>query len=293
MRSDGTPISAFTLRSCAGFEAVVLDQGAILQSLRLPSGRNVVLGFEDWAAYENDTAYIGRFIGPNANRIAEARFRIDAHCYHLTANDGANNLHSGPDGFDSQLWTAAETKNGLALKLKTAAGHNGFPGATHVSLNISLIKNKLRLDVQATSDRPTPFNPTWHPYWNLCDDTRVDGHDLHVDAQNHTHFDSGKSLAVEKTRHDFRRSTPLGSVRLDANYKAVKSAHLQFRQTRLTVSSSLPDMQVYTGDSLPHPRSGIALEPQFQPNDINLGQKCLLREGSTYHHWIEYCFDEI
>lgn len=291
--SDGQAISAFRLISKAGFQAVILNYGAILQSLHLPNGRNIALGFEDWERYEKDTDYIGRIIGPNANRIVEARFQIDGDEYSLATNDGAHNLHSGPNGFDTRIWNVSEIDDGLSLGLETAGGQNGFPGTRKAVLKITLIENKLRLEMEVTTDSPTPVNLTWHPYWNLSDGGRIDGHNLRVDAETYTKLAVLRPLPINNTRHDFRKILPLGSVRLDSNYENVKSARLVSGQTEMTVTSSLPDMQVYTGDSLSRPRTGIALEPQFRPNDINFAQASLLRPDETYSHWIEYQFDEI
>ena len=253
----------------------------------------MTLGFESWEGYENDIKYKGRIIGPNANRIANAQFRIDEHDYQLTANDGPHNLHSGPHGFGGEMWATAHTERGLRLELERPAERHGFPGTIRAALNISLLGNTLRLEMEATTDRPTPINLTWHPYWNLSDSTRIDGHNLEVDAKTHTKLNSQKPLPVEDTFRDFRVAHPLGSVKLDCSYENVKSARLTTGPTTMTVTSSLPNFQIYTGDGLPRPRAGIALEPQYRPNDINFAQDSLLRPGETYCHWIEYRFDEI
>lgn len=292
-RADGQPILAYKLTSESGFQAVILNQGAILQSFHLPNGRNITLGFDTWQAYENDASYVGRLIGPNANRIAGAQFQIDGEMFSLVANDGANNLHGGPQGFDEQIWDIIQTDTGIRLELQTTGGQNGFPGTTKAILDISLVQNKLRLEMEVKSDRPTPMNLTWHPYWNLGNDARIDGHDLCVDSETHTKLHTENPLFVKNTWRDFTRTLPLGSVQLDCSYKDVKFTKLTADQTTLTVTSSLPGLQVYTGDALPHPRTGIALEPQFRPNDINIAQDSLLRPGEIYSHWIEYCFDTL
>lgn len=290
-RADKQSISAFRLTSEAGFQAVVLDQGAILQSFHLPNGRNITLGHNEWDSYESDSDYIGRIIGPNANRIVNAKFQIEEEEFRLYANDGLHNLHSAPNGFDVQMWDAKQTDSGLTLELQSPDGHNGFAGAIKASLKISLVQNKLRIDMQATAERPTPINLTWHPYWNLGGGSKIDGHDLRVDAKHHTQLEFLRALPVKDTRYDFRKALPLGSIRLDTNYKDVKSTQLFSNNISMTVTSSLPDMQIYTGDSLARPRAGITLEPQYRPNDINFTQDSLLRSGEVYRHWIEYSFD--
>jgi len=290
-RSDGQAITAYQLTSNSGFRAVILDQGATLQSLYLPNGRNITLGFDVWEPYERDDSYIGRIIGPNANRIRHAQFQIDGEVFLVPSNDGPNNLHSGPNGFDGQRWYAEKTNHGLNLYLHAPNGENGFPGAVEATLEITLKENKLRLEFLVTCERPTPINLTWHPYWNLNSDGKIDGHNLQIKSQRYTKIGVPSPDLVNNTDLDFRAFRQIGGIQLDSNYQDVQSASLTCGDTTLTVTSSLPDMQIYTGDALLKARTGLAIEPQYRPNDINLDQASLLRPGETYNHWIEYCFD--
>jgi len=289
--NNGDIISAYQIGSDMGFQAVILNLGATLQSFRLPNGQNITLGFDTPEGYETDKNYIGRLIGPNTNRIARGKYEIDGTTYLLPNNDGAYNLHSGPFGFDTQIWSVERVKAGLILRYTSLHGENGFPGNVTVELKISLLQNRLRLDMEAETDRATPMNLTWHPYWNLSSIKKIDGHDLHIESNSITNLDSFDETPVIDSRYDFRAPLPLGSVQLDSNYKNVKRLRLRSQHTTMTVTSSLPDMQVYTGEGLPQPREGVAIEPQFRPNDINFAQSSLLRPGGFYSHWIEYCFE--
>jgi len=289
-REDGQIVTAHELRSALGFKAVILNHGAILQALYLPDGRNVTLGFETCESYETDEFYHGCIIGPNANRVKGAKFQIDGQTSNLTANEGEYNLHSGQHGFNTQLWAVDRTDAGLELKHRSRDGQDGFPGVVDATLNISLMENRLRLEMRATTTKPTPVNLTWHPYWNLYGN-RIDDHELTIHSDQRTELNAANPITLKNTRFDFQSTLPLGSVRLDENYVNVKNITLRKHQTTLTVTSSLPDMQVYTGDYLTKPRAGIAIEPQFRPNDINLARRSLLRPGQTYQHWIEYKFD--
>lgn len=286
---DGRAVTAYRLRSPSGMEAVILDYGLILQSLVLPDGRNVTLGHETLEDYLSGEDYRGAIIGPNANRIVGAQFRIGDETFKLPTNDGANNLHSGPEGFDRQLWEIeSEGDNLIATLLSKSA--EGFPGALDLHITIALADQTLRVEMTATTNASTPVNLTWHPYWNLAGEGRIDSHDLQVLAEERTEVESGQSFPVKQTRFDFREPLPLGHIRLDDNFKSVEGTMLRSGSTALHIRSSLPDLQIYAGDALPVPRSGIAIEPQFQPNDVNLEQKSLLQPEETYHHWIEYHF---
>lgn len=291
IRSDGEIVTAHALESENGFRAVILNHGAILQSLHLPNGQNVALGFQNWAEYQADQNYIGRIIGPNANRIAQGSFRIGDKEFVLKKNDGAHNLHSGPNGFDTRLWDVSHFDHGIELNLKSNFEQTRFPGDSEIKLQISFVGNRLRLEMEAHCDRPTPFNMTWHPYWNLSPKPQVNDHYLTIDSHSTTLLEAGTKQPIENTQLDFRKDRRIGNVKLDHNYTNVREATLKNGGVSLTVSSSLPDMQIYTGDALKRPRRGIAIEPQFQPNDINFAQRSLVRPGDVFEHWIEYRFD--
>ncbi len=288
---EGRVVTAYQLTSESGFRAVVLDYGVTLQALYLPDGRNVTLGHDSLDAYLDGAGYRGAIIGPNANRIVGASFEIDGQHVEVSTNDGENNLHSGDTGFHTQIWNARIEEDVLIFSHTAQAGTGGFPGHLSVTLRISFRNDTLRLEMRAETNAPTPVNLTWHPYWNLNGRGRIDGHDLSVSADNRSILETAQTVPVKETRFDFRKALPLGHVRLDDNFKDVKEARLKGHSTELNVTSSLPDMQVYTGDALSVPRSGVALEPQFQPNDINLDQRSLLRPGEVYDHWIAYRFD--
>lgn len=290
---DGQTIHTYELKTAHGLKASILNYGATLQALLLPDGRNVVLGYEALEGYLSDTAYLGQIIGRNANRIAPACFEIEGEIFHLAKNDGDANLHSGPEGFDTKLWSSDIVDETLILRHVSPDGDQGFPGELSVTLRITVAEMSLRLEMEAETTRPTPINMTWHPYWNLLGQSRIDGHTLNVKSAHRTGLQSGQPISVDRTRFDFTTPLPLGSIQIDENYIDARDATLSANGTTLRVSSSLPDLQIYTGDALPNPRSGIALEPQFRPNDINFAQDSLLQPGETYRHWIEYAFETI
>jgi len=293
LSQDGREVQAFTLTSETGHSVTVLSYGATLQALHLPCGTPVALGHEQLSDYMPVRGKCGSFVGRNANRIVGAQFTIDGVTSHVPVNDGANNLHTGPEGFHAQLWDTKIEGDALILTHVSPDGHQGFPGDVRCKLRVVWVGATLRLEITATTTQPGPVNPTWHPYFNLdgvAADRRIDGHDLRVDSDHRTTLDTAAPIALDQTRFDFRESLPLGSVRLDDNYAACRSVTLGGAKATLTVTSSLPDCQIYTGDQLPIPRTGVAIEPQFRPDDVNREGRSILRPGDTYAHWIEYSF---
>ena len=113
----GKPIEVFTLTNAAGVEVKAMTFGGIITSWRVPDRRgqlaDIVLGYDDPAQYVKDNSpYFGAIVGRYGNRIAKARFTLDGRTYPLAANNGANHLHGGIQGFDKVLWQGEALRGG-------------------------------------------------------------------------------------------------------------------------------------------------------------------------------------
>src|SRR6185436_10424782 len=108
LRADQTTVEVFTLSNANGLAARITNYGGIIMSLLVPDkdGRrsDVVVGFETPEEYAANPRYLGAIVGRYANRIADARFRLDGRTYPLAANNGPNSLHGGVTGFDKRVW---------------------------------------------------------------------------------------------------------------------------------------------------------------------------------------------
>lgn len=104
--SSGKPVDQYTLQS-GRLSCDILTYGGALRSFRAPDrdGKivDVLLGYDNMAAYEAQDKFMGALIGRFANRIGGAAFQLDGKMYQLAKNDGPNHLHGGPCGFDKQV----------------------------------------------------------------------------------------------------------------------------------------------------------------------------------------------
>jgi aldose 1-epimerase len=326
---DGRPVERFTLANARGMSVAVLSYGGIMQQLDLPDrdGRlaNVVLGFGDLSHYLDDDyarrmPFFGAVIGRYANRIANGRFTLDGHTYTLPLNDAPNSLHGGFTGFHTRLWEAEPVRSGNAIGVRlrrvSPDGENGYPGNLTVTVDYSLDpENRLRIDYSATTDRPTVVNLTNHAYWNLAgeDSGTVARHELQLNAGRYTPVDAtliptGTLEPVDGTPMDFRRLRAIGpNERYDHNWvldragadadALVEAAVLRDPSSgrRLTMSTSEPGLQFYSGDMLDGSlrgiggrtysgRGGLALESQHFPDSPNQPEfpSTVLRPGDRY-----------
>ena len=111
---DGHPVRLYTLDNGRGLRADISDYGATIVRLLSPdrAGRvaDVVLGFNDAAAYAAHTSYFGCVIGRVGNRIAGGRFTLDGREYSLARNNSpagrACCLHGGLKGFNREIGRA-------------------------------------------------------------------------------------------------------------------------------------------------------------------------------------------
>ncbi len=226
---DGRAVERVVLRGAGGFEAHILSYGATLQALKTPDvdGRcdDIVLGHDNLAGYVAMRKFFGATVGRYANRIANARFRLDGETIPLVANNGPHALHGGLDGFDRQLWTIVETVEGpqpaVTLAYVSAHGEEGYPGRLDVRVTYRLSgPSELSILFEARTDRPTICNLTNHSFFNLdgaTSATDILGHRLTVAADRFLAIDPGAIPLPEPPRRvtgtpfDFREAIIIGA----------------------------------------------------------------------------------
>lgn len=317
-------ISGSTIR------AAVTDLGATLVSVWVPdvSGKtaDVVLGYDDASGYLNHDGFLGAVVGRNANRIQSSSFQLGSKTVNLTPNEGANNLHSGPDCWNTRLWTVEEhTDSAIRLSLLSPNGDQGFPGNAKVNVTYSIEGSDLVMTYDAVSDKDTVFNLTNHAYFNLAGQDKPEKAMDQVltlparwfnpdDAEN---IPTGEQRSVAGTPFDFRESKPLGQdigqdyepLHLQGGYDhnfevfCTPCAILADPESgrSMAVITDCPGVQVYTANFLDatgkggvhYPkRSGVCLETQYAPNSVNHPEwpQPFTKAGEKYHSVTRFKF---
>lgn len=325
---DGRSVHLITLRSNEGLEAEVLTYGGILRALRLAAGGKpvpIVLSLDDLSAYLADTINVGRLVGRTSGRIAHGRYKHDGRTYRLSINEGRHHLHGGIGGFGRRLWRVDEQDAGRVRLASTFEyGEDGYPGRLEVSAEFRVHGTTLHLEYTARCDAATPFDPTYHPYFNLAGDPAVPAaeHLLRVPADRYLPVDAeliplGETARVDGTPFDFRRPvTPARNtdvahpqIRAGKGYDhclvlagdADCSAELYSPHSgvAMRVLSDAPALVFYEGQILdahhPHLGRGVCLEPQGFPDAPNHSgfPDAILQPGLQYVRRIAYRFARV
>ena len=330
----------YTAKNSNGVIAKWIERGATLTELHVPDRdgnfADVVLGFDNLEGYESGSnQHFGCATGRYANRIRDARFTLDGVEYQLERNHGDHHLHGGgARSIDRIAWDAEpfenETGRGIVFKYTSPDGEEFYPGNLAMEITYTLTDdNALRIEYQATTDKPTPVNLTNHTYFNLLGHGAgsVLEHEVRIDADSYTAADdflipTGEIANVDGTPLDFRcrhaiatnfdevLNSPVGGydhnfvlngtsgeLRPIAEVFEPKSGRL------MRVETDQPGVQLYTGNGLHNqtgkegksyaPHSAVCLETQHYPNSPNEPSfpSTILRPGETYRHVCVYAFD--
>ena len=217
---DGSAVDIYTLSDSA-VSIRIMTFGAHVVSVNAPhkSGAkaDVVLGYDTLDGYLADkSTYMGSIVGRYGNRIAKGQFTLDGKQYHLPLNNNGNTLHGGIVGFDRLNWAAKQVPNGVELTVVSPDGDQGFPGKLTASIKYTLVGDKLRMDYNATTDKPTVVNLTNHSYFNLAGKGTILDEVVMINADKLTPTDkllipTGQIAPVANTPFDFRKPTAIGA----------------------------------------------------------------------------------
>lgn len=295
---------SFVLTNSQNMKVSIFNLGGIIQSIVLPSGEDVVLGYDTPEEYLQHPYYFGTCIGPYANRISGASFTIGENVYTLDKNDGNHCLHSGRDGIHTLLFDYVIEGDRLVLYSEMNESIGGFPGKMIFEISYKLLENNTLMIVYRTvCDQEYAVNLTNHSYFNL-DGVKSDRNclenSLKLFADTYTVNDSqsiptGEIRSVEGSVLDFRKGKTLGQDMEDDTLSPFRGfdhnfivnsekelkviAEAEGKVCAMTVRTDCPCVQLYTGNFIePHQgkdgatynsRSGFCLETGVYPNAVN------------------------
>lgn len=337
---DGNRVEAWTLFGRGGLVLEAITYGAAVIRLLAPDRNghlaDVVLGFNDLNSYLADRTYFGAMIGRVAGRITCAQFSLGGRTYKLTQNEAPNHLHGGGEGFDRKAWTATPVANAggapaVRFTYRSRDSEEGYPGEVNVAVTYTITDDNIFLiAVEASADRPTPFCPTHHSYFNLAGEATgsILDHELQIYSDEFVLTSDDMTLlgeigSVTGKNNDFRQARILreaipllfqnhgdlyrirGGTRDSSDMRPLKVARLAHPRSGrvLEVSTTETHLQLYTGAFLdgsligksgtPYRQyAGICLECENYPDGVNAPSlgDIILHPGTTHREMTAYAF---
>lgn len=221
---DGKPTDLYSIKNKNGAIAFFTNYGGRLVSLYVPDKNknlvNVIVGFDSLEQYAVSTEpYFGATIGRYGNRIAKGKFFLMGRAYQLSVNNGPNTLHGGKNGFQYAVWDAKQVSDSsLELSYLSKDGEEGFPGNLAAKVIYTLTDaNELKIEYEATTDKPTVVNLTNHAFFNLNGEGSgtIENHLLRINAEQYTPVDTtlipiGTIEPVKGSPFDFTKAKAIG-----------------------------------------------------------------------------------
>lgn len=159
---QGDYVATIPLCTSDNFRATILPLGARLVDLRLPDGHPLVLTIPSLSAVEEDTAYIGAFIGRIANRVRNGN--LGSYPAHLLCNAPPHHIHGGKTGWTHRLFAVTDRKqDSVRLEYLSPDGDQGYPSSVKVVVTYQLKETgilSLVIETHNVGNTDTVTNPT-------------------------------------------------------------------------------------------------------------------------------------
>lgn len=247
----------------------------------------LILGYDDPAQYRDDPHFLGAIVGRVANRISGASYVQNGIRVQLSPNEGANQLHGGPEGLWSKNWQLSPlSRNTARLTLNSPDGESGFPGGVAFEMVVCLESPQLTYHIKAVPRCPTPISIAQHNYYSLGEVNGVQAPRLKVASSACLAMDAngvptGKVMQTANGPLDFRTPRAVGQHPVDDFFvfdpaRDMSKPIAQITSgggMRLSAYSDQPGAQIYTGHKLGGdfaPRAGLCIEPSGFPNAVNI-----------------------
>lgn len=206
----------------SALRAELIELGGIVTRIEVPDRHgqwaNVLLGCPTFADYLGFHPHFNCLVGRYANRMTQARFSLDGKTWRLDANIPPHHLHGGRDGFGTRMWRGRVEDDAVVLSLVSRDGEAAYPGTLHVQARYRFEAGRIALDIEATTDAPTPVSLTSHHYYNLSGRIgTIADHRIAIDADAFLPVSEhltqlGEIRPVDGTPFDLRRPTRIGDA---------------------------------------------------------------------------------
>lgn len=319
-------VFSHTIYNSNGMELTVIDYGATITSLKIPTSNgkktDVVLGFDTLEDYIDsfnlpNAPYFGSVVGRYAGRINNGAFSIIEKKYQLEKNNGKNHLHGGSKGISKKVWKLKKrTENLLCLQCNCFEADDKYPGEVSIEVTYLLTEqNELKIIFTAISTEDTILNLTHHNYFNLDGNSNsIEQHKLRINSNliletNEELVPTGNFISLDDHDFDFRNFKNCPET-IDTTFVSkeneVGSLVSEKSNLKMTVYSNQPAVHVYVGGNCfnqikgknnlnYNTKSGICFETQNFPDAPNHSHfpNAILKKGENYYHQTLFKFENL
>ncbi len=296
----------------------ILDVGASILSMQvLKEGAwiETTLQYDHLDTYAKDNPYyLNSVIGPHSGRIKEGKYTLKGEVVQLETNDRGNHLHGGANGFHTlKFYEDASGNDFIFLRAIDTVN------ACIVKVKFKVKGLKLHIDFEVETKIDQVINMTQHTYFNLDGSDSIENHSIQVDAAYYSKLDESgvpEAMVPVEGPFDMRESGLLKdkmamhhpqfeiSGNIDHVFE-VRDGGVKLSAGGLGVyiTSNRPYVVVYTGNyflgetafkgsGISKKHQAVAVEPQYLPNDVNLGlgESQIAKANETYMQSITYEF---
>ncbi len=304
---QGKKTDLYVLKNKNGVEVCITNFGGKVVSIMTPdkNGKmaDIVLCEDNMDSMLKSTQpYFGATIGRYGNRIANAKFKIDSTEYTLAANNNGQALHGGPKGFHAVVWDAKQIgDSAVELSYLAKDGEEGYPGNLNCKVVYTLTSNnELKINYEATTDKPTVVNLTHHSFFNLAGEgaSTINDHVLTINADKYNPVDSvliptGELADVTGTPFDFRKPFVIGQRIDTTNNKQMKLG--KGYDHNWIINQKTPNEMTFAA-KIVEPKSGRVMEvyttePGIQFYGGNFLNNDLGKAGHKYPFRSAFCLE--
>ncbi len=323
-------VKEYTLTNSNGMLVSVSEFGCTITKLGFKKNNgafhSIILELPELVDFIDQEYYLNCIVGRYANRISKGRFELDQLQYQLAINNGAHHLHGGQEGFNKKKWESKiiQSEGYIGVKFYYLSPHleEGYPGNLRVNVCFRLNEqNELDITYQAQTDQKTHVNLTHHTYFNLGPKNQdILNHFMRIHSNQYLEIDKDFETLdahyVEGNPFDFRTRKRIGNdmnveneqliigAGYDHSYLLKNEGQLMqcaeiydpSKAIKLTISTTEPGVQFYTGNHLPRPffkHAAFCLETQHYPNSPNRSDfpSTILKPNETYFSRTVYSLD--
>ncbi|MXV50990.1 galactose-1-epimerase [Pedobacter sp. HMF7647] len=294
--TDGKKTDLYILKNKNNAQAAFTNYGGRIVSLIVPDkdGKmtDVVVGFGSVEGYLKSTeAYYGATIGRYGNRIAKGKFTLEGKEYNLSVNNNGQTLHGGKNGFQSKVWDAKQLNDqSVEFTYLSKDGEEGFPGNLKVKVVYTLTDdNAVKMEYEATTDKPTVCNLTNHAYFNLNGEGSgtILNHIAQIDASKYTPVDTvliplGKFEPVAGTPFDFQKPAAIGGKINEDNTQLKNGKGIDHNYVLDNAGPAMHHAATVVGD-----KSGIQMDIETQEPGLQFYTGNFMQAQNTFKNGIK------